>query len=359
MKPTNIIIDCERMKHPFTGLFTYCNQLSEALVRNCNNKNLDLVFYVPASKKDLFGQEQTYIVQKSLHKILNPFHRLPGVWHCTYQGSKYFSFHKNQKKLLTIHDLNFMHDGGKSPQKKAVLLNSLQQKVDECDYISTISQYTADFLARYIDIKQKPLTVIYNGCDVDINSVVPLKPLFIKEDISFLFSIGTIARKKNFHVLPALLQGNNRYLIIAGITQDEVYLKEITTRAEELGVRDRLILPGAITEAEKWWLMQKMDAFLFPSLAEGFGIPLVEAMHFSAPVICATCTSLPEIGGAAAYYFSGFEGEEMRHCVEDAIKDFDSDSFLKVKMNERAKSFSWDESAKAYLEIYQRLANKE
>jgi glycosyltransferase involved in cell wall biosynthesis len=100
-----------------------------------------------------------------------------------------------------------------------------------------------------------------------------------------------------------------------------------------------------------------MDAFLFPSLAEGFGIPLVEAMHFSAPVICASCTSLPEIGGDSAYYFSSFEAESMKCYLETAIRDFESSDLRKAKMNDRARSFSWDESAKKYLEIYRLLAD--
>ncbi len=356
MTKKNVIIDCERMKYPYTGLFTFCKQLSQGLSDSKAQDEFNLSFYTPESSKGFLGTDQQYLIQRSLHKIINPFHVIPAIWHCTYQGSNYFSFNKKQKKLLTIHDLNFMHDTAKTEKKQSTLLKALQRKVNAADHISFISKYTANFVEQYIDVGSKPFSVIYNGCDVNIASSVPERPIFLNQKVPFIFSIGTIARKKNFHVLLSLLAGNNRVLIIAGIYEDKAYVDEIINAAKKLGVQDRLLLPGAISESNKWWLMQNMDAFVFPSLAEGFGIPVVEAMHFSAPVILSPYTSLPEIGGEQAYYFKNFEPADMLQTLEAAIEDFNTDVAKIKSMNERAASFSWSASTKAYLNIYRQLA---
>ena len=94
--------------------------------------------------------------------------------------------------------------------------------------------------------------------------------------------------------------------------------------AKKHNVAERVIMPGSITESEKWWLMQHTKAFVFPSIAEGFGIPVAEAMHFDAPIILSTHTCLPEIGGDAVYYFSSFDSEEMQHDFKNALDHYHS-----------------------------------
>jgi len=95
-------------------------------------------------------------------------------------------------------------------------------------------------------------------------------------------------------------------------------------------------------------------AFLFPSTAEGFGLPVIEAMYFGKPILLSSCTSLPEIGGDCAYYFDHFEPEHMRSVLKNSLEDYKKNLPLE-KIKTRGRSFSWETAAAQYIEIYRTL----
>jgi glycosyltransferase involved in cell wall biosynthesis len=349
-----VVIDCERMKYTSTGLYHFCKKFSTALINEnlSGDNNIELLFYMPkAAIEPPFNSKNT-IRQTWWHKIFNPTAIKKQLWHTTYQSSNYFSKIPNQKKILTIHDLNFMLDDTKSIQKKNKYLKSVKKKVNDCNHVTAISKFSMEFAAKYIDFSKVQTSVIYNGCNVPEN-IVAIKPALQVFNRPFIFSIGTIVRKKNFHVLPAMLAKTDFNLIIAGVVQDDDYKKKIIDEAKKNGVENRVIFLGEITENEKWWLYKNMEAFVFPSIAEGFGLPVIEAMYFGKPVLLSNYTSLPEIGGANAYYFNSFDGEEMRMVMQNALNTFSNERALASITH--AKSFSWNNAAIDYLNLYKQI----
>lgn len=353
MKKADIIIDCERMKHRDTGLYHYCKELSLALVKQPKECSID--FYVPESAIGFVNAPTNYQQQKWWHKIFNPVASKYKVWHCTYQSSNYFPSNSGVKKILTIHDLNFMYDERKSAEKKKKYLKQVQRHIDQSTYITAISKFTLDCVRQHLDLGSKPSAVIYNGCNLPAADLIFTKPACINFSNPYIFSIGTIALKKNFHVLPALLKGNNYYLVIAGINQDNDYLNTIFEEANKHGVQDRLVMAGSVTDAEKFWLLQNMLAFAFPSISEGFGLPVIEAMHFGKPVVLSTHTALPEVGGDAAYYFPSFDAVSMQTALNDALEHYSQHPEQQIKIKQRAALFSWDQSATEYLSVYKKV----
>lgn len=349
--PSTIVVDCERMKYPHTGLYQFCLHLSTALLQLKRKERL--CFYTPPSVKNVFGSDACYLRQQWLHKFFFPSVNDVSLWHCTHQDSDYFPFKKNAKKLLTLHDLNYFHDETKPPQKKAAFLHHLQQKVDAADAIVAISQFALNDVKAHLRLGNKPCRVIYNGCT--INEIKDLHKPAAAPQGPFLFSLGAIAPKKNFHVLPQLLPGNEFHLLIAGITQSAAYKQKIEEEAARLGVRNRLRFTGPVTENDKQWYLKNCAAFVFPSLAEGFGLPVVEAMYFGRPVLLSRATSLPEVGGDAACYFNGFAKEEMQQDLEACLRRFETDAGLKDRLRRRAFSFSWTDAALAYHNVYDEL----
>src|SRR5690606_20444833 len=171
----------------------------------------------------------------------------------------------------------------------------------------------------------------------------------------FLFSFGAICRKKNFHVLVPLLKFNKHLeLIIAGTAQDRSYLNYIWSLAKGLKVENSLRLLGNISEYEKSWYYRNCYAFAFPSIAEGFGLPVAEAMSVGKPVFLSNRASLPEIGSNAAFYFSDFTADHMQHVFEKGMEQYSSQRMEHV-IRERANSFCWHKAAKQYLEVYRSL----
>lgn len=342
------------MKHRDTGLYHYCKELSNALVKQ-QSAALFFDFYVPALEKGFLNAPVQYQQQEWWHKIINPIASKYKVWHCTYQSTNYFPTNRSTKKILTIHDLNFLYDERKSAAKKKKYLKQVQKHIDKSSYITAISQFTLDCVRQHLNISNIPSTVIYNGCNLPEANLNFSKPAFINENIPYIFSIGTIALKKNFHVLPALLKDNNYQLIIAGINQDAYYYEQIIAEAKKHGVENRLIMPGSVSQAEKFWLLQNMLAFVFPSISEGFGLPVIEAMHFGKPVILSKSTALPEVGGDAAYYFSSFEPEAMQLSFKKALKHYNEHPLQQQLIKDRAAFFTWDKAASEYIEVYKKV----
>lgn len=348
--PSQIVLDCERMKYANTGLYHYCLQLAQALQRNLDEEREHLNLYVRESTMPAFGKGFSFIPQHTLHKFWLPVKKGYSVWHATYQATQYFPFRKKMPVVLTVHDLNFLYDESKDAAKKQKYLRQHAQKIQHADHVVAISEYVLNDIKKHFDVSGKPCSVIYNGCNISA-SVEPAIDASKKPAQDFLYTIGTITDKKNFHVLPPLLANNNRLLVISGIVQSEEYKSRIAETARQFGVENRLVFTGAVTEAEKYWYMKNCEAFLFPSLAEGFGLPVIEAMYFGKPVILSTHTSLPEIGGDAAYYFTSFEAGDMEQVLENSLKQYNRNKPAE-KIKQRAAGFNWDVAAKQYLEVY-------
>jgi len=348
-----ILFDCERMKYFNTGLYFYCLNLGRAIQNNLDPATIRPCFYTPANGVPYFGMNALYSPQNSLHKFWKPSLKGLDVWHCTYQNSDYLPPQDRKiKVILTIHDLNFIYQN-KPDVKKAINLKHLQKNIDRSDAIVCVSEYTRNDVLKYCDIKNKYLTVIHNGANslydpmLENSSYTPKKP--------FLFSLGTFHRKKNFHVLLSLLR-HNKYLelLIAGRPDDERYITEINRIALNLGVAKNLHLLFNITEGEKSWYYHNCYSFLLPSLSEGFGLTIPEAMSVGKPVFLSGSTSLPEIGGKHAFYFKNFESDQMQSDFVQGMKKYKRFS-MQENIKDHSRSFSWDKAAREYLKIYERV----
>jgi glycosyltransferase involved in cell wall biosynthesis len=347
-----LVFDAERMKYPHTGLYHYCQQLGFALQKIIDENTEELKFYVRPGHEKSFGKNAHYIEQHGLDKFFMPTKNVT-VWHTTYQATNYFPFRKNVKVVFTIHDLNVVHENKMSPKRLQKELNKIQKRINAADHIVAISHFTLADVKKHLKLNNKLATVIHNGCNIHfIKDIVLPKNL---PTANFLFTLGNINAKKNFHVLPCLLVGNSRLLFIGGITDDENYKQVIMKEAEKNGVAERVIFTGPINENDKQWYMKNCEAFVFPSLAEGFGLPVIEAMYFGKPVILSNATALPEIGGPDASYFTDFEPSNMRAVLQSALKNFQENPDAASKMKARAKMFTWQDAAKKYLEVYRSL----
>jgi len=351
-KTRNILFDCERMKYPHTGLYHFCLQLGRALIKNSDLSKEKISFYLPASPGKIFGENANYIIQNSLHKFIFPPVKKYKIWHGTYQGSNYIPFSSAVRKVLTIHDLNFLYEHEKREEKIKRSLRKIQKQIDQADKICTISSYVKNDVLKHLNIKDKEIEVIYNGCN--INHIAKLQPPAGAPRQPFIFTIGTIMNKKNFHVLPALLRNNDFKLVIAGIVQQQDYQNKIKDEALKHGVADRVIFTGTVSDNDKEWYLQNCEAFIFPSIAEGFGLPVIEAMAFGKPVFLSAATSLPEIGGDLAYYFETFDPDDMQCTFQNGMAHYKTAGNAS-DIIDRAFSFNWDTAAKKYLELYRTL----
>jgi glycosyltransferase involved in cell wall biosynthesis len=346
-----ILLDCERTKHPHTGLFHFCMQLGNALIRHVDTDREKLTFYIPRGQRSLFGLEQDYFFHRDFHKLWIPGTRSFNVWHCTYQNSRLLPPPSDTRVALTIHDLNFLVERKASPGKIKERLRQIQANIDRADHIVCVSKFTLSTVTSHLRLGHRPVEVIYNGCN--INEFPAFDGPRYRPARSFLFSLGTVLPKKNFHVLPCLLAGNDYELVIAGILNSD-YEKIVQAEAARYGVQNRVHLIGPITEEEKSWYFRNCLAFAFPSVAEGFGLPVVEAMYYGKAVFLSDQVSLPEIGGSEAYYFTDFDPAAMREVFNRGMADYQIPGRAE-QIRKRALRYNWDQAARDYLGIYRKL----
>ena len=349
-----ILVDLERMRYPNTGLYHYCLHLGRALQQQGHRHKAQLGFYLRKETLPLFEESPLHHIQYSLHKHHMLFAAKFDVWHCTFQGSNYFPGSFKTRIVLTIHDLNFLHEE-LHPGKQKKFLHALQRKINRADIIIAISKFVKNDMLNNLQVRNKPIEVIYNGCNIN-DEVLPCLPAIVPP-APFIFTISAINEKKNLHVLPGMLLKNNYFLVIAGITHDENYKKKILDVARKLEVDKRVIFTGAVSESEKYWYLGNCLAFAFPSLAEGFGLPVIEAMHFGKPVILSKATSLPEIGGDCAYYFDNFDPVHMSEKLDQSLDDYMTRNSA-PEIIEWSQHFNWQTTAEKHWQLYESLLMK-
>jgi len=145
----------------------------------------------------------------------------------------------------------------------------------------------------------------------------------------------------------------DKELYIAG-EKNSKYGDLIERRIRE-GNLTNVHLVGTVTNEERTWLYKHCEAFLFPSLFEGFGLPVIEAMQFGKPVFSSKETSLKEIGGEYAFFWDNFEPEEMKKVIDKHLDNFYQSSVLAEKNKSYAFSFSYQKHIERYLNIYRQL----
>ncbi|MFD1142009.1 glycosyltransferase family 4 protein [Larkinella insperata] len=340
----NIFIDTERLRDLNSGLGQFCLRLGQELVRQ-KPPSARLTFLVPKGQEGVFGSNVQYQTAVWWRRWYNPGKH--DLCHLTHQDSRFWPVSRQTRTVLTIHDLNFLERPDYDDAKKNRRLTVVQRAVERASALTTISEYTASVVRQHLTLPPVPLTVIYNGNSLRHDAT---QPLAIPGPF-FLF-VGVIHPKKNLHTLLPLLEAFPEWRLVLAGPDAHPYAAHLREQAQRLEIGDRLVMPGAVTEAAKNWLYQHCDGFLFPSLSEGFGLPVVEAMSCGKPVFLSRLTSLPEIGGKEAYYFESYESEEMAETVFAGLNDFRANPFRADRLRQQAARFSWERAAQQYWQLY-------
>jgi glycosyltransferase involved in cell wall biosynthesis len=346
-----VLITFDSMKDNNCGYFYFGKGLGNALIQN-NNDHFDLTFYLHRRTVYRFHNKVKLLFLSKFHKLFFPARNKFNLVHLTDQTCRLHPSKVNAKKIMTIHDMNKVHLKFSKPHRIELYLKELGALIAQVDKVVAISEFVANDVKHYFPEAADKLSVIYNGAD-KLTVTPGYKPATIPAK-PFLFTIGLLSVQKGFHLLPALLQNNDYELVISGI--ETPHKQTIIEEAKKYGCLDRVHITGPIEDADKAWYYQNCAAFVFPSRAEGFGLPVIEAMHFGKPAFLARKTSLPEVGGEVAYYFDDFEPEHMQQVFTAGMQDFKTRQPIAATI-EQAEKFSWDNAAKQYMALYKECLN--
>jgi alpha-1,3-rhamnosyl/mannosyltransferase len=226
--------------------------------------------------------------------------------------------------------------------------------------IITDSEYSKADIIRHLHADPGKVEVIYPGVDPSIRQVThkaELKAVRIKYGIDreYVLCVGIYKPRKNHAGLlrafqQFLAKGNQAQLVIAGpMNEGEAELRRL---AAELDIARHVVFTGFVNEADLPALYSAARVFVCPSLYEGFGFPVLEAMACGVPVACSSATSLPEVAGDAAAYFGPRDKEEFVSVLQSVFIDPELRVALIEKGRKNLQRFSWQTTAAQTLAVY-------
>ena len=229
------------------------------------------------------------------------------------------------------------------------------------DYLVCISNFVKDDVLKNAFLLQldkvKEIVVIHNGITFPEEKVYPLNgALAFLKARKYLLNIGVLFAKKNQKSLIEALPYIEEDLVLVSSENKGSYTTELKERITQLGLEQRVHLFSHISEEEKNALLQHCQALCQPSLAEGFGIPPIEAMAFGKAVFLSRYTSLPEIGGDEAFYFDSFDPQVMATTIKEGLAAYYQQEPLRsTRLKAWATQYNYCTMAQNYLDLYNRI----
>jgi glycosyltransferase involved in cell wall biosynthesis len=276
-----------------------------------------------------------------------------------------FFVRKNIKIITTVHDVSFKVFPELIKPFDRLLLNILIPiSIRRADRIIAVSDFTASEIARFYPRSVGKVSVIPNAIEADNldgSPKISLDELRQKYGIKepFILYLGTLQPRKNLPVLIrayALLKkkGCDLQLVIAG-GKGYNYDSTIDQAIRDTGSMDDVIFTGYVNDQDKYALMKSGEVFCFPSLYEGFGIPILEAFHFNLPVVASDIPPHREIAGKGAIYFQPNDSDDLADKVSLVINDQEKRMLMISNGKTILERFSWKGSAEKLLGIFQTL----
>jgi len=366
----------------FGGVSRY---FSELLKRFANSKDICFVLPIKFSANEylkevgkikvspgvLVGMKRGKFLERLLNRIAKSINYFLveselikqnfDIFHPTYYSTYFLKYLKNKKLVLTIHDM--IHEiypyYFKSDKNKTI--NNKKELALRADKIIAISENTKKDIINFYGIPEEKIKVIYSANSLKPVRARPINAPDLPEN--YILFVGSRSIYKNFDyflssITPLLKNDKKLCVIIAGgySGKDEISERE-KSFFFELGI-NKQIFQYSINDDILAYLYMNARCFVFPTLYEGFGIPILEAFACDCPAIISNTSSLPEIGGSAAMYFNPLDANSILESVSKVIYNNELRKEMILKGREQLKKFSWEKTVEEMTNLYLKMLDK-
>jgi len=372
----HIIFDARPIQDHFPGIARYAYNLLAALPAHLRPDETLTALHDPSAPNvhyDLAALAatgiQTVDYRVPIFGLRNMFSALPAAQHSStsiYHSPYYLRpYLVSQPSVTTIHDMiSFVYPQFVPSLRARILIRAFHAlAIRASRAIIAVSRSAADDMARFFPSARRKIAVVPEAPD----AIFTPQPQHRREAVRAKYNLPEhfalfLASNKPHKNLERLIQAwaivcrdeslahHTPVLVIAG-HQDPRY-PHAQARARELGLSQNVCFVGDVSNEDAAALYSTCEVFAFPSLYEGFGLPVLEAMACGAPVACGNTSSLPEIAGDAGLLFDPQDVEAIAATLQRAIADPELRSSLRQRGLERAAQFTWQRVAEQTLDVY-------
>ena len=269
--------------------------------------------------------------------------------------------------IPTIHDLGYLESKNQFTKKDLYqLINWTKESLKKASQIVTVSEFSKSEILKFYKIDPKKITVAYNGTDNPSKISQKIQNQIISsyniQPKNYYLYLGTLKPNKN---IPFLIESFANYLrsntddrtsrlVIAG--KKGWLFEEIFNTVKKEGIEDKVIFTDFVSDSQKWTLYQHAKALILPSLYEGFGIPVIEAMKTNTPVIASNIAPLKEVITDNGFYFNPIKQKDLINQLIklDSLKPSEIKK-ITDKAKIRADLFTWTNTAKSVLKVFEQF----
>ncbi|HCC53104.1 MAG TPA: glycosyltransferase family 1 protein [Porphyromonadaceae bacterium] len=372
--------DAKRAVQNYTGLGNYSRYIVEILAQLYPENNY--ILYAPRKKRNeqLNHLLETYKQIKTVYPVQFIWRKLSSLWRVWGMSSQLKDdgiqvFHglSNElpltikkagvKSVVTIHDLIFLRfPQYYKPIDRKIYTYKFRKACENADQIIAISACTKRDIIDFFGIAEDKIKVVYQGCDDTFRKEAsPEKKAEVRTTYHlperYILNVGSIEERKNVLLVAQAVDRlpQDTHLVIVG--KRTAYTQEVEAFIREHHLQERIHIYSNVPFNDLPAIYQQAEAFVYPSRYEGFGIPIIEALHSNVPVVGATGSCLEEAGGPSCMYVHPDSVDEMAEALNDILSNTAKRQEMIAHGKAFVKQFSKEKQAAELMNIYRQFVD--
>ena len=371
-----IAYDAKRVFHNFTGLGNYSRDLIRIL-KQFYPGNQYLLYNPKPPKRKVFDVDNKNVLE--IRPKGRFFMMLPSLWRqfkivndLKRDGVKLFHGLSGEiptglarhgiKSMVTVHDLIFL----RFPKfysffDREIHTLKARHSTQNADVVVAVSEQTKRDVVEFFGVDANKIKVIYQGCQDVFKRKFPADEIeHVRKKYQlprqYLLNVGTIEERKNILLGVKAIKDLDTHLAIVG--SETEYTQKVKEYIRQNGLENKVSFLKGVPNEELAMLYQGASLFIYPSLFEGFGIPIIESLFSETPVITSKGGCFGEAGGEGSIYINPGSVEELKEAIEKVLSDKALQEEMVVAGREHVRKFSDDYIARQYMELYESLLSQ-
>lgn len=328
-----------------TGVGVYCSEILNGLAHAHPEERFQFCYRVHRYRQ-AWGRP---LPPNASRFLLHDRWRTPGGANLFHGLNQRMPSGKLRRRVCTFHDLFVVTNGFSTTEFRDRFTRIAREAAERSDLIIAVSNFTARQATDLLGVAPERIRVVHHGVVAPRISAAE----FSRERI--VLHVGALQARKNIVRLVEAFERMPEDWRLTLASSMGYGSEAILHRIEHSAARDRIELAGFVDDQARAALYRRACMLAFPSLGEGFGMPVLEAMAAGLPVICSSTTALPEVAGDAALFVDPEQTDEIAEAMRRLGSDLALREQLQLKGQERAKQFSWERAVAQTWAVYGEL----